>query len=198
MNTMTAEVALGDQLLSAARTLSEDDQNSVRRIIDGFPAPLTIALSDLCEDASDPALGFIVRMVLATGEDALPMRAEVSSFLIFAASIAPVITHFGALSPISVERWHYMSTVIAKQRGNEVASESLISYYRGLALTLMVDNQSVNGRPDSSYFVWLGSNWSVLEPYVPMLKERSSVDKSLVSTLIDGSNGASSLSSGIL
>lgn len=198
MNTLTGKVALGDQLLSAARTLPEDDRDSVRRIIDGFPAPLTIALSDLCKDASDPSLGFIVRMVLAAGEAVLPKRVEVSPFLIFAASIAPVITHFGALSPISVERWHYMSKAIAKQRGNEVAPESLISYYRGLALTLMVDNPSVNGRPDSSHFVWLGSNWSVLEPFVPLLKERSSVDKSLVSPLIDGSNGASSLSSGIL
>jgi hypothetical protein len=191
--------ALADNLFSVSSSWSADYQESVRHMLESLPALTIERIATLSAGHSNEVHDFLARMMIATHRgEGISKVTNASDVLIFAAGIAPVATCFNPMSPFSVDRWLYMSTVIAKLRGNTVSPDDLLAFHRGLALTLFVDQKSVNGRPESAHLVWLGAHWSKLEPLVPLLIERSSVEHSFVVSLIDGSNGLSTLSKGIL
>lgn len=191
--------SLADRLLNSASVVSADDRRHVRNMLGSLSLATLNRISMLRSGGSDEAWDFIARMVLIAHKgEGVSKGTDVDKFLSFAAEIAPIAIHFNSMSAYSVDRWLYMSTVIAKQKGNQVAKDDLVAFHRGLVLMLFIDQQSVNGRPDASHLVWLGENWTALEPFIPLLIERSSVERSFVESLIDGANGLPTLSKGIL
>jgi hypothetical protein len=199
MTTRDAVDALTRRIVNASSLVLTDDREHVRRLLGSIRLSELARIVECCSGNSSAADDFLARMAVAAYKnEGISKATGVSDFLLFAAEIAPIAVHFGPMSPFSVDRWLYMSTVITKQRGNAVAPNDLVSYHRGLALTLFVDQQSVNGRPESDELVWLGSQWNALESYVPLLIERSSVERSFVESLVDGTNGLPTMSKGIL
>lgn len=201
MTTNESTRALADNLTSVSSSWSADYQESVRHMLESLPALTIERIATFSSGFSVDSYEFLARMMIATHRgEGISKVTNASNVLVFAAGIAPIATRFSAnsMSPFSVDRWLYMSTVIAKLRGNAVSPDDLRAFHRGLALTLFVDQPSVNGHPEAAHLVWLGDNWSKLEPFVPLLIERSSVERSFVASLIDGSNGLPTLSKGIL
>lgn len=196
MSTALGMDVLALKLINAASAQSDEDRAAIRLMLELLPVTDLDKLAERCSNHSDEAWHFVARMAIcAHKREGLTVATD---FLIFAAEIAPVAINFEEMSAYSVDRWLYMSTVISKQRGNAVSPDDLFSYHLGLALTLFVDKLSVSGHPEASSMVWLGANWNALEPFVPLLVERSSVERSFVESLIDGTNGPSTLSKGIL
>jgi hypothetical protein len=191
--------SLADRLLSSASVVSADDRDHVLGMLGSLSLATLNRISMLRSGGSDAAWDFMARMVVTAHKgEGVSKATDVDKFLSFAAEIAPITIHFNSMSVYSVDRWLYMSTVIAKQKGNWVATDDLVAFHRGLVLMLFVDQQSVNGRPDAAHLVWLGRNWPVLESFIPLLIERSSVERSFVESLIDGTNGLPTMSKGIL
>lgn len=199
MSTALGMDVLVVRLINAASVQSDEDRAAIRLMLELLPLTDLEKLAERCSGHSDESWCFVARMAIcAHKREGLTVATDSTDFLIFAAEIAPVAINFEEMSAYSVDRWLYMSTVISKQRGNAVSPDDLFSYHLGLALTLFVDKLSVSGHPEASNMVWLGANWNALEPFVPVLVERSSVERSFVESLIDGTNGLLTMSKGIL
>lgn len=134
-------------------------------------------------------------------------RARVSNvangkedFIRFAAHVAPVAAHFlGQALYVPVDRWMYLGHVLRLQRAaSSVSDDELPDFNRGLVLTVLVDRLSVSQDMYARHLVWLGANWGGIEPYLPLLVERSSVERSFVESALGGASGPPMLSPGIL